>query len=608
MKKITFLLILLTVSLGYSQELPFDFSDPIQLMPGQEGTTSSIIDDGGDDVLEIVGGTTDWDHVSITFAERLDLSDSGNNTITFRMKATTDLGARNHLLKFEGGLNGEAANEVPFSTAAGTAWQTFSLDFVGSVQGNPGDYDKMIVFTDAGGGTATGTYLIDDIAGGINIGPAPEPEATLPIDFSNDYELFTAGGSTPSLTTDPGDSMIPEDPTNAVMQVDGGGGDWDNVTINFAENVDLSDPAKNTISFRMKATTDLGTRNHLLKFEGGTGGSATAEVAFSTAPGTDWQDFSLDYDASTPGGPGNYDKVFLFTDAGSGATGTYLIDDIAGGTNIGPPVLPAAAPSPSTPAENVFNIYSDTGGYTGGFDYAGGCFGTLGGEYDLDTSDGTNLAWEFDFSFAGFGCTNSATVDVSSIGGTSIQYVSFQYYTDNANDFYIDLISGPGGSTVESFYYIGTNIAGGAPTEDIPIVQGSWQHVVIDISEFTSQVFDETELFQFKFDVFSVQGPSTVYIDNVLLSSVLPTLLSTQEFDLVEFKIYPNPTENVWNIKTNNREITSIQLFDILGKQVTTVFPNANEASIDATALPNGLYFARIYTESGINSVKLIKK
>jgi hypothetical protein len=598
MKKITLMLALLTMSLGYSQSLPFDFSDPIQLMPGQEGTTSSIIDDGGNDVLEVVGGTTDWDHVSIIFADRLDLSDPANNTITFQMKATTDLGPRNHLLKFEGGLNGEVANEVAFTTAAGTAWQTFTLDFDGSVQGNPGDYDKMIIFTDAGGGSATGTYLIDDISGGTNIAPPPPAEAILPIDFSDAFELFAAGGSVPSLTTDAGDD---------VMQIVGGGGDWDNVSINFAQNVDLSDPANNTITFRMKSTTDLGVRNHLLKFEGGSGGSVTAEVAFSTAAGTDWQDFSLDFDASTPGGPGNYDKLFLFTDAGSGDTGTYLIDDIAGGTNIAPAVPPGPAPNPSTPDANVFNIYSDTGGYTGGFDYAGGCFGTLGGEPDLDTGAGTNLAWEFDFSFAGFGCTNSTTVDVSSISGSPTLFVSFQYYTDNANDFYIDMISGPGGATVESFYYVGTNIAGGAPTEDEAIVQGSWQHVIIDISDFTSQTFDPTELFQFKFDVFSVQGPSTVYIDNVMLSNVMPTLLSVEDFDLAQFKVFPNPTKNDWNI-SSSAIINTVTVYDILGKQVMSLAPNATEAVIDASKLKTGMYFAKMESVSGSKTVKLIKE
>jgi hypothetical protein len=586
MKKITLMFTLFAVSLGYSQSLPFNFSDPIQLMVGQEGTSASIINDAGDDVMEVIGGTTDWDHVSINFAENVDLSDDTNNTMTFRIKPTTDLGTRNHLLKFEGGVGGAAATELGF-TSTGTAWQDITID----MPAGAGNYPSMFIFTDAGGGTSTGTYLIDDIACSCgNIAPPPAPEAFLPIDFSDAFELFSGEGSVPSLTVDAGDD---------VMQVIGGAGTWDNVQIIFAQNVDLSDDANNTISFRINPINGTGSNSHLLKFEQGTTGDT--ELPFTTT-GTGWQTINLDF----PAGLGNYAKMIFFTDAGSGGQDTYLVDDFAGATNVVPSVAPGPATTPTTPAANVFNIYSDTGGYTGGFDFGGGCFGTLGGEPDLDTGADVNLAWEFDFGFAGFGCTNSSTADVSSIGGSPIAFVSFQYYTDNANDFFIDLISGPTGSQVESFYYIGTNIAGGAPTGDEAIVTGSWQHVVIDISEFTSQTFNPTELFQFKFDVFSVQGPSTVYIDNIMLSSVVPNL-GTDTFEITEFKVFPNPTNSDWNL-TSNSIINTVRVYDILGKQVITLAPNSSETVIDASSLKTGMYFAKIESANGSKTVKLIRE
>lgn len=593
MKKITLLLILFAVSFGYSQSLPLDFSDPIHLMTGVDGTTSSLTtdpDNGSDDVMEVVGGTADWDHVRIDFVDNVDLSDDGNNTMSFRIRPTTDLGTRNHLLKFEGGVGGAAATELAFDTS-GTAWIPITLD----MPAGAGNYPSMFIFTDAGS-AATGTYLIDDLACTCgNVAPPAPPEAFLPIDFSDAFELFATEGAVASLTTDP------DDVNDDVMQVTSGGGDWDNAQIIFAKNVDLSDDGNNTISFRINPLNGTGSNSHLLKFEQGT--TADTEVAFTTT-GTGWQTKNLDF----PGGVGNYAKMVLITDAGNTSQDTYLVDDFAGATNIEPIIPPSSpAPNPTTPAANVFNIYSDTGGYTGGFDYGGGCFGALGGEPDLDTGAGTNLAWEFDFGAQGFGCTNTATVDVSSIGGSPIAYASFQYYTDNGSDFYLDLISGPGGSTVESFYYIGTNIAGDFPGEDLAIVQGSWQHVVIDISEFTSQVFDPTELFQFKFDVWSNQGPSTIYIDNVILSSVAPTL-GVNDFEIADFKIFPNPTKDNWTVKTKNENISSIRVFDILGKSVLSLSPNSNEATIDGSGLKSGLYFAQIKTANGISSKKLVKQ
>ena len=45
----------------------------------------------------------------------------------------------------------------------------------------------------------------------------------------------------------------------------------------------------------------------------------------------------------------------------------------------------------------------------------------------------------------------------------------------------------------------------------------------------------------------------------------------------------------------------------MLGKQVISLNPNSEEVTIDASELPTGLYFAKIATEIGSNSVKLIK-
>ena len=595
MKKITLLLILLAMSFGYSQSLPFDFSDPAHLMTGDGGTVTSLTtdpDNASDDVMQMIGATAAWDNAQIDFAENVDLSDDANNTITFRIKPVNDTGSGNHLLKFELGTTGDT--ELPFTTT-GTAWQTISLDFPAGL----GNYGRIVIFTDSGDANAgvSDTYLIDDLAGGTNVAPPADPEAFLPIDFSDAYELFAGQDAVTSLTTDP------DNASDDVMQIIGATAAWDNAKIEFAKNVDLSDDANNTITFRIKPINDTGSGNHLLKFELGTTGDT--ELPFTTT-GTAWQTISLDF----PAGLGNYGRMVIFTDSGdanAGVSDTYLVDDFAGATNIEPAVPPAAATNPTTPAANVFNIYSDTGGYTGGFDYAGGCFGALGGEPDLDTGAGTNLAWEFDFGAQGFGCTNSSTVDVSNIGGSPIAYVSFQYYTDNANDFYIDMISGPGGSTVESFYYIGTNAAGDAPAEDIAIVQGSWQHVVIGISEFTNQVFDPTELFQFKFDVYSNQGPGTVYIDNVMLSSVAPTL-NDKDFELSSFKAYPNPTQDNWTVKSKDQIISSIEVYDILGKQVLTMSTDSREVSIDGSSLKTGLYFAQIKTDSSLQSIKLVKK
>ena len=84
--------------------------------------------------------------------------------------------------------------------------------------------------------------------------------------------------------------------------------------------------------------------------------------------------------------------------------------------------------------------------------------------------------------------------------------------------------------------------------------------------------------------------------------------LSISDYQNSEFKLYPNPTKNSWNIKTNNTVINAVKVFDILGKQVISLTPNTSEAKIDGSALTRGLYFATITTEFGTSSKKLIKE
>lgn len=102
------------------------------------------------------------------------------------------------------------------------------------------------------------------------------------------------------------------------------------------------------------------------------------------------------------------------------------------------------------------------------------------------------------------------------------------------------------------------------------------------------------------------------YFDNIswegLKLKEAQPVLGVLNFETIEVKIYPNPTQNVWNIISNNQILKSVQVYDVLGKLVISQNPNSNEVSIDASSLPKGLYFAKISTETGSKSTKLIKK
>ena len=84
--------------------------------------------------------------------------------------------------------------------------------------------------------------------------------------------------------------------------------------------------------------------------------------------------------------------------------------------------------------------------------------------------------------------------------------------------------------------------------------------------------------------------------------------LATANFNKnADFRAYPNPTHNNWNFTSAKGAINTIQIVDVLGKIVLTVSPQANIATIDASGLNAGIYFAKVGTASATQTIKVVK-
>lgn len=378
----------------------------------------------------------------------------------------------------------------------------------------------------------------------------------------------------------------PDDASNPVGQLTGfPNQNYDTAqTLNLSQNIDLSDDDNNTITFRFRPVNGTGSGSHLLKFEGG---APIVELPF-TSTGTEWQTITINFGS----GLGNYSNMIIFPDFFNASSDTYLIDDISGGTNVGPPPMPdGPAPTPSTADASVFRLYGDTGTYTNNmaYDYT---FGTLGGEFDLDDTSAINKALQFNFNVAGWGAGQNNSTNVS-----TAQFVHFDYWATNATDFKLFIISKVGAAAaVETTYEVGTAEA---------IVLEAWTSVSIPIANFTAQGFDVNNYLQYKYDVTSVR-PGIVYIDNLYFSDVPPTALGVSEVEALGFQVYPNPSQNEWIIK-NTTIISSVVLYDVVGKQVLNLTPETATAKIDASQLSKGIYLARINANGATKTVKLIK-
>lgn len=78
--------------------------------------------------------------------------------------------------------------------------------------------------------------------------------------------------------------------------------------------------------------------------------------------------------------------------------------------------------------------------------------------------------------------------------------------------------------------------------------------------------------------------------------------LSTEGLDTA----YPNPTKDNWNFASSNENIKSIQVFDVTGKVILSKIISAKEVTLDASGLSNGIYFAKVATESASATLKLV--
>lgn len=94
----------------------------------------------------------------------------------------------------------------------------------------------------------------------------------------------------------------------------------------------------------------------------------------------------------------------------------------------------------------------------------------------------------------------------------------------------------------------------------------------------------------------------TTFFDNW---GVLPSGIFESKA-MAEYKMYPNPVEDVLNINDLN-DVNKIEIFDITGKMVQSAIVESNRISVNISALNSGVYIVSFYTKNGIKTNKFVK-
>ena len=414
-------------------------------------------------------------------------------------------------------------------------------------------------------------------------------------DFEGSTDWSGFDGATATVEANP--SVDGNNGSATVGQiVTGAGQGWQGASLIMQSNyIDISDPVTNTVSVKVYSTTAF---QMLAKVENGQAG-AVASAADASHGGSGWETLTYTFNENldnTQTANGEYEKISFFPNwNGSGWSDpiiniTIAIDDIAGtqGAAITAGGAPTDAPAaPTVNAADVTSLYSDA--YT-------------------DVASNTTPGWSEDVTeevHAGnnvYKTTNflpfaiSPTIDITTRVNIHVD-IWLETLPSAGAGLLIKLLDAANGPHEANFTYPIT-----------AITPGVWNSVDILLADFVQVqgTWDATAQSRIDQVLIDIVDDATMFVDNVYFYS--GSTASTDDRDLFVSKVYPNPASDAWTISTPNNTIRTVQVFNVLGRQVVSQSFDSDSASISVQSLASGIYLARVTTDAGTKTMKLIRE
>ena len=583
-KHICALIILFSSFAGFSQSLPFNFEGDI--------TTSDFSDfDGGvvtvitnpnpsginmsASVAQIVrDGGKPWSGSKILLADNLDFSVKTKITMKVYTKAAVGTTIK---LKLEG--TGPAV-DVDAVTTVSSAWETLEWIFAGT-ENNLNELVFMFDFGNVGDGSVTSTFYFDDVEQ-VSGPTAPQP-TSLPIDFESgvvNTDFLNYNGSTAAIVSNP--QADAANPSGTVCQIIRDGGNYyggSKIFLNSA--IDLSTAWH--ISMKVYTTAPIGTR---IKFELQKTGGSTSFDKLTTVSG-EWETISWNFD----GQASDYNSIqlmFDFGNVGDGtSTSTFLFDD----------VQQVSGPAIADPLQATLPVDFENSVVTTDFTNFFGEQKTVRPNPHIDTNNPSATVGKFIRS-GGSGYMRSKLTLTDHIADMSnAGTLSMKVYTD-----------APVGTTLKFKLESSPPEQFGKEQDALTTVSGEWATYTWDLSNADNPIYDVITLMLGYGGPNDASANATFLFDDIKVVSNSLTNDIDESFSIDHLNAFPNPINDVVTISAKNNTIHSITLYDLLGKEIILLQPNSLVATVDVSALTNGIYIAEILTSSGKGSLKLVKE
>lgn len=98
----------------------------------------------------------------------------------------------------------------------------------------------------------------------------------------------------------------------------------------------------------------------------------------------------------------------------------------------------------------------------------------------------------------------------------------------------------------------------------------------------------------------------TGILDNLCIHNNTPSAINTIEKDNNIVNVFPNPTNDILNIKSLET-ILQIEIFDFNGRKIYSEEQDSNAVSVNLDKFSKGIYLVQIATKNGLKTKKVIK-
>lgn len=102
-----------------------------------------------------------------------------------------------------------------------------------------------------------------------------------------------------------------------------------------------------------------------------------------------------------------------------------------------------------------------------------------------------------------------------------------------------------------------------------------------------------------------VTDQKQIDIDDFAISS---STLGVDDFETSSFKHYYNTENNILTLKSSNRPIDYIEIFNLLGQKVVSEKLSQTNETIDLSTIVDGIYLARVTIDNTTKTIKFLKQ